>query len=735
MARWSEADQRDAALRQAWTQDGVPLLGALRAQARALLTLAHDGTHLLVDAGRPGREILRWRQVSLRVPVGTMLAAAAPPGVRPALDLRLLTPDITPEGPIALQHVHYKAACDFETLWAWVMARRAPLPAKDEGWVPAGFDRARWCAVLGRARAARRWLAAWLDGSLAQRAPWRDGPATGLLGGFGSGTGELPGWLRRFARGDLAPAAGWIERGLWSETAVAPGTAPTSPWAHDALADGGDWPEGRLLARLIDRLADATGDVALLAVQYLRVRGLLHAHLVHDPAAPGLGSFVDVFRRLSPYRQGLPDGWLLDGLADEPELDMGSIEARTGPPDQVTSLARGLASLDDAPPPHEFGFVFHFARSRGGPLETWRAAQREAERLRAALLLRPERLRWVRGLDVAGHESAGPLWVLLDVLRDLRADVQDRAARARVPAQHLGTAARSGRSDVQDRAARARVQGLRLSVHAGEDFVHLLTGLRAVDEPFAWGLMRRGDRLGHALALGRDPDSGSDRVSLPAWRRLLDLDWAIERIAARRLDVAGGPLRSMVAERRALSRTLGLDDDGVGLHAALGRPGLVHRLIVLQRPADAFEALVARWLAPRGADSPFDAPVEVDVAAERPVVAALQQDLVEQVARWGTVIEVNPSSNLVIAELGQPVDQPIFRMRPVGPLTDHALPVSVNTDDPLTFATRLADEYAYAWAGLVESGVSPGHALAWMNEAARAGWRARFTLPPRTVLA
>ncbi len=279
---------------------------------------------------------------------------------------------------------------------------------------------------------------------------------------------------------------------------------------------------------------------------------------------------------------------------------------------------------------------------------------------------------------------------------------------------------------------RARVPGLRLSVHAGEDFVHLLTGLRAVDEPFAWGLMRRGDRLGHALALGRDPDAGSDRVSLPAWRRLLDLDWAIERVAARRLAVAGGSLASLTAERRALSRGLGLEGDAIGLHAALGRPGLVYRLLVLQRPADDFEALVARWLAPRGAGSPFDAPVEVDVAAERPLVAALQQDLVEQVARWGTVIEVNPSSNLVIAELGQPVDQPIFRMRPVGPLTDHALPVSVNTDDPLTFASRLADEYAYAWAGLVESGVSPGHALAWMNEAARAGWRARFTLAPPT---
>ena len=38
---------------------------------------------LVVDAEVPGREILRWRCISLRFPVGVLVAAAAPQGLRP----------------------------------------------------------------------------------------------------------------------------------------------------------------------------------------------------------------------------------------------------------------------------------------------------------------------------------------------------------------------------------------------------------------------------------------------------------------------------------------------------------------------------------------------------------------------------------------------------------------------------------------------------------------------------
>jgi hypothetical protein len=72
----------------------------------------------------------------------------------------------------------------------------------------------------------------------------------------------------------------------------------------------------------------------------------------------------------------------------------------------------------------------------------------------------------------------------------------------------------------------------------------------------------------------------------------------------------------------------------------------------------------------------------------------------------------------------------MFHLRPVEPHAAHALPIAISADDPITFATRLADEYAYAWAGMVVAGgVSPTYARQWLDEATETAWRSRFTVP------
>jgi adenosine deaminase len=58
---------------------------------------------------------------------------------------------------------------------------------------------------------------------------------------------------------------------------------------------------------------------------------------------------------------------------------------------------------------------------------------------------------------------------------------------------------------------------------------------------------------------------------------------------------------------------------------------------------------------------------------------------------------------------------------------------TISTDDPVTFATSLADEYAYAWAGLVlraDNPYDPAHARALLEEAAATSMRTRFAARP-----
>ena len=109
------------------------------------------------------------------------------------------------------------------------------------------------------------------------------------------------------------------------------------------------------------------------------------------------------------------------------------------------------------------------------------------------------------------------------------------------------------------------------------------------------------------------------------------------------------------------------------------------------------------------------------------LLVILRDELARLLARWRTPIEINPSSNLLIGDLPYPLAQPLFRLDPFDREETRGLVLTLSADDPVCFATGLADEFAYAWAGLViGGGESPTYAQEWLERAARAARRAAF---------
>lgn len=94
----------------------------------------------------------------------------------------------------------------------------------------------------------------------------------------------------------------------------------------------------------------------------------------------------------------------------------------------------------------------------------------------------------IRGYDVAGNENELPIEVFAPALRVLRS--------AKHSSQSLFT---------------TRHQRPFLTIHAGEDYSHLLSGLRAIDEAVYFCDYQSGDRIGHGLALGVSPSSWAQR--------------------------------------------------------------------------------------------------------------------------------------------------------------------------------------------------------------------------------
>ena len=346
------------------------------------------------------------------------------------------------------------------------------------------------------------------------------------------------------------------------------------------------------------------GDFARIFWQVIRVRCLLYRHLVERPLTPGLQWFVRFYSRIKPARRQLPGGISVQAAIGRTADGRGlrSLEVRVGTEDNQsvcldhiktvqaaigrTADGRGLRSLEvrvgtegnqsdcldrleranEAPAAAavECGVVFHFSRDRGGG---WREGRphahgldrsypavpdeprlktcpdvgnpsgfrfarfylqqrREAQALVGVLRGFPSALHTLRGIDLCTDEAGVPIWVMAPLMRWVRETGQAAAALLR------------------DRGIEG-VPPLRTTVHAGEDFVHLLTGLRRLHEAIRHLGLEEGDRIGHGLALGVDPTTWFERIGRVVQtreERLFDLVWEWDFYAKFHADVGSGRL-------------------------------------------------------------------------------------------------------------------------------------------------------------------------------------------------
>lgn len=111
----------------------------------------------------------------------------------------------------------------------------------------------------------------------------------------------------------------------------------------------------------------------------------------------------------------------------------------------------------------------------------------------------------IRGYDVAGNENQLPVEVFAPTLRVLRA------------AKYTSNGVFSKRLPLPF-----------LTIHAGEDFSHIASGLRAIDESIEFCEFTEGDRIGHGLALGVNVQhwaARQQRVYLTVGEHLDNLVW------------------------------------------------------------------------------------------------------------------------------------------------------------------------------------------------------------------
>jgi hypothetical protein len=327
----------------------------------------------------------------------------------------------------------------------------------------------------------------------------------------------------------------------------------------------------------------------------------------------------------------------------------------------------------------------------------------------------------LRGVDVANHELAVPFWAILPVLQSVRNASVVAAERMRV------------------RAPSWNCDPIGLTVHAGEDFRRLSEGLRRLHEVVEFKLLQPGDRIGHGVALGVDAASriGVERcVVQPREERLFDLLWELARYARGDFAPDGSRLEMIRDEVSRLGRELfgkGVSiEDLLVMRSELHSPAVLESIGYATADLPRGKGLLERYLTDTELFVRAITPIEVRYhSSETDMLTRAQKFLRRELGQLEITIESNPSSNLLIGDFVSLEEHPAFRIQPLPgrrAADDGSVLLSVNTDNPITFATRLADEFAYLYYALIRNDVTADDALAWIDSRREDGWRSRFTL-------
>jgi hypothetical protein len=352
---------------------------------------------------------------------------------------------------------------------------------------------------------------------------------------------------------------------------------------------------------------------------------------------------------------------------------------------------------------------------------------KQAHALIATLEDYPGLRRWVRGIDAAANELHAPPEVFASCFR------------------------------------LCRQAGLtRRSFHAGEDFPHLLSGMRTMLDVLELLELCEGDRIGHGTAMGIDPALWMRRM--PGKITLLKGDWLLDLLAAwRLLRLVGATAEAYRVECDLTELASVLFDRDItctALERAMRFRGL--SLVYLQQAQCAREqdwfsgvtplndlqraeaeqvakavrshrtdlALLWEWLSDEKVRQRSRELTEVsaDYLNDRTCLR-MQQELMREVAGRRVLIETLPSSNVRISQYQNFNEHHSLRWMGVPGFKqegDPAIMVTLGSDDPGIFAGDLRGEFYQLYSVLRDNGFSDREALGFLAPINERGREYRF---------
>ena len=352
--------------------------------------------------------------------------------------------------------------------------------------------------------------------------------------------------------------------------------------------------------------------------------------------------------------------------------------------------------------------------------------------------------KYVVGIDTASVENKAEPWVFAPVYLAIRRQ------RITKPVMPVGS-------------EYAYINNIGLTFHVGEEFRHILSGMRHVYEVISFMGFKAGDRIGHGIALGEDIERWIDRhetVIIPAGEWLENLVWLwgvsisgelnvqifTEKVSKEILSLAEkiyGKDESLTLEilYEAYLRKFQLWHDNIfeNMKEYCQNKNIqnyeknthfckyYHSEVDLEQHWSADKILCA-YFCPVYYQK-MQQPIVIHVDYESySIYKRVQEEILRIIAQKGIFVEVNPTSNTAIGENRELFMHHILNLNNHG-LEDkdsHEVMVTINSDDPLIFSTNCENEMSYIYHALLSKGYSRERVITWINKVREYGLNSSF---------
>lgn len=370
------------------------------------------------------------------------------------------------------------------------------------------------------------------------------------------------------------------------------------------------------------------------------------------------------------------------------------------------------------------------------------------EELRGSI---PKLSEYLVGIDAASDENAMEPWMFSSVYKTMRSHEYVKPV-----------------AQWQDDGIRLeKVQNIGFTYHVGEDFRHIASGLRHVDEVLENFSYKTGDRLGHSLVLGIDVDQWIDDnevVPMPLMEYMenllwiwglnvhegLELELQLEILEAKILDVArkiyphtdtltvkmlysAYKMKFDVNHNHILTQLVSEKDKNNHTFCRYG--GSVQQNIKTEDGKKPENSCYVVWSAEKLLSTNY-CPVYEERGGRKELVSVrkkdavlykkLQEYLVQKVERRGIYVEANPTSNSIIGDFSNIQKHPVFFINQKFQDGKHRVMATVNSDDPAVFNTNVENELAYIYYAAEAKGYVRSELLEWIDQLRQYGVDASF---------